>query len=204
MDIPTRRQAEALMQEAEGLNPGPWVQHSWYAAKAAEAIACRYPALDSEAAFVLGYLHDIGRRVGVADMRHLIDGYTFLKEKGFDKAARVCITHSFPIQDVRAVAGKWDCSDTELDFVKDFLRKTELDEYDRLIQLCDALALPEGFCLIEKRLVDVALRYGTNRYSVPRWKAYLRLQAEFEQAIGRSIYSVLPGVIENTFEFNKE
>ncbi len=68
--------------------------------------------------------------------------------------------------------------------------------------MCDALALPSGFCLMEKRLIDVALRYGTNQYSVPRWKAYLRLQAEFEQAIGISVYKMLPGVVENTFGFD--
>jgi hypothetical protein len=37
---------------------------------------------------------------------------------------------------------------------------------------------------------------------VPRWKAYLNLQKEFEKAIGQSIYKVLPGVIENTFGFD--
>lgn len=71
-----------------------------------------------------------------------------------------------------------------------------------LIQLCDALALPGGFCLIEKRLVDVALRHGTNPYTIPKWKAFLEIQREFEETIGGSIYALLPGVIENTFGFD--
>ena len=181
------------------LNPGNWVQHSLYVAKAAALIAQHHPRLDPETAYILGYLHDIGRRFGVTDMRHILDGYVFLHKKGFEDAAGICITHSFPIQDIRYVAGKWDCSQQELDFIQEFISGIEFNEYDRLIQLCDAIALPSGFCLIEKRLMDVALRHGVNEYSVPRWKAYLDIQQDIEKTIGQSIYRVLPGVVENTF-----
>ncbi|MBN1920867.1 MAG: hypothetical protein JW892_06460 [Anaerolineae bacterium] len=50
MTLPTREQAQRLMQEAERLNPGPWVRHSWYVAEAAYAIAQRHPALEPESA----------------------------------------------------------------------------------------------------------------------------------------------------------
>lgn len=201
MNLPSREQVETFINEAERLNPGPWVQHSGYVAQAAEAIAVSHPYLDPDVAFRLGYLHDIGRRVGVSDMRHALDGYLFLKQQGFEDAARICITHNFPIRGIHSVAGKWDCSATELKFIEDYVAGVEFNEYDRLIQLCDAIALPSGFCLIEKRLMDVALRHGVNEYSVSRWKAYLQLQRDFEQAIGQSIYRVLPGVVENTFGF---
>jgi hypothetical protein len=199
MKIPTRAQAEALMKEAQRKNPGAWVEHSRYVARAAEAIAAHHPALDPEAAFILGYLHDIGRRAGVSGMRHVMDGYTFLIKKGFNDAARICLTHSYPTKRAHSVLVKWDGLEAQLEFIRDFLARIEFDDYDKLIQLCDALALPTGFCLMEKRLVDVALRYGTNEYSVQRWKAYLSLQKEFEKAIGSSIYKLLPGVVENTF-----
>lgn len=202
MNIPSLEQAETWMREAEGLNPGPWVQHSLYVGKAAEAIAAQHPKLDAHTAFILGYLHDIGRRAGAGDMRHTLDGYTFLMEKGFEDAARICITHVFPLKQINAVAGKWDCTARELDFLNAYLANTEFDDYDRLIQLCDAIALPSGYCLVEKRLMDVALRRGVNEFSVPRWQAFLALQKEFESAIGQSIYRVLPGVVENTFGFN--
>jgi hypothetical protein len=200
MNIPSIEQAEAFMREAEGIHPGGWVQHSFYVGKAAEAIALHHPTLDPEAAFILGYLHDIGRRAGViTDMRHTLDGYSYLMEKGYPDAARICLTHVFPIKDINAVAGKWDCSQQEMDFLTEFLIKTEFDDYDRLIQLCDAIAMPGGFCLVEKRLMDVALRHGVNEFSLPRWKAYLGLQKDFEAVIGQSIYKLLPGVVENTF-----
>ncbi len=73
------------------------------------------------------------------------------------------------------------------------------DDYDRLVQLCDALALPTGFCLLEKRFVDVAIRYGTPPPTVERWKKILEIKALFDRKVNGSIYQLLPGVIESSF-----
>jgi hypothetical protein len=199
VNIPSRKESEALLHEAEALNPGPWVAHSRHVAEAARAIAGCHPQMDSEAAYILGLLHDIGRRVGVTGMRHALDGYHYLLSLGYSDAARVCLTHSSPVKDAAAGAGTWDCSAKEYRFVQTYLEQIEYDCYDRLIQLCDSLALPSGFCLMEKRLVDVVLRYGTNPLTIPKWKAYFAIRDEFESEIGGSIYALLPGVVENTF-----
>ncbi len=202
MKVPTLQEAKAYLSEAERLNPGRWIPHSIYVGKAAEAVAVYHPELDPESAYILGFLHDIGRREGRSQMRHIIDGYNFLSAEGFEDAARICLTHSFPVQDVNAVFGAWDCTAAERQFVEDYLSEIEYTEYDRLFQLCDSLALSSGFCLIEKRMVEVALRYGTNQYTIPKWKATLELHKRFEEVIGRSIYGILPGVVENTFGFD--
>jgi hypothetical protein len=199
MQIPTPEQAWAYLMDAAERNPGPWVEHSRVAAEAARAIAAHHPALDPKVAYVMGLLHDIGRREGRSDMRHVVDGYAFLHDKGMDDVARICLTHSFPVPDVRAAAGQWDCSAAERGFVQDYLSATEYTAYDRLIQLCDALALPSGCCLMEKRLVDVVLRYGPNDFTVAKWNAFFDIQREFDQALGRSIYCVLPGIVQGTF-----
>jgi len=199
MNIPTLPQAETYLPEAQALNPGPWVHHSIWAARAAQAIATHHPDIDPAAAYILGLLHDIGRRVGVTGMRHTLDGYRFLQSQGFEDAARSCLTHSFPIKDVAFITGKWDGSAAELRFVEDYLARIEYTVYDRLIQLADTVALPSGFCLIEKRFVDVTLRYGFNVHTLQKWRAFLDLRQEFEAAIHCSIYAVLPGVVENTF-----
>jgi len=167
--------------------------------QAAQALARHYPGLDADAAYILGLLHDIGRREGVTGGRHALDGYRYLAEQGFWDAARICMTHSFPVQDIHYMTGEWDCTSEELAFIARTLAEIVYTPYDRLIKLCDALALPSGFCLVEKRLVDVALRYGTNEYTVKKWKAILQIQRDFEQVLGCSIYSLLPGVVENTF-----
>lgn len=192
-------EAERLLAESEALNPGPWAQHSRVAAQAARAIAANLPQMDAEAAAVLGLLHDIGRRNGVSGLRHIIDGYDYLLALGYPGAARVCLTHSFPLQEVGAFMGAWDVTPQQMDFIRAYLAQVEYTSYDRLIQLCDALTLAEGFCLVEKRMVDVALRYGVNEFSVPKWKALLNIKADFERLIGRSIYTLLPGVAETTF-----
>lgn len=92
-------------------------------------------------------------------------------------------------------------SEEEFAFVEDYLSKLIYTDYDRLLQLCDCLALPSGLCLSEKRMVDVALRHGVNDDTVPKWQAYLGLQERFEASPGCSIYEVLPGIVETTFGF---
>lgn len=53
---------------------------------------------------------------------------------------------------------------------------------------------------MEKRLVDMAIRGGVNENTLPRWKSTMEIQKYFEEKIGKSIYSLLPGVVENTFK----
>ncbi|MFD3157229.1 HD domain-containing protein [Haloimpatiens sp. FM7330] len=188
-----------MLNEGSRLNPGPWIEHSINVGRAAELIAEQDEKLDKNVALVLGMLHDIGRRYGVTSMRHSIDGYNYALEKGYDLLGRICITHSFPYKNVDAVFGKWDCTDEEYNFVKKYLEDIELSAYDKLIQLCDALALPSGYCLMEKRMMDVAMRHGVNEYTIKKWKATFEIQRYFEERIGKSIYSVLPDVVKNTF-----
>lgn len=197
--IPSIKEAKDLLKEAEEMNPGKWVQHSVHAAEAAQAIAENCPGMNPDKAFVVGLLHDIGRRYGVTDMRHTLDGYNFCKSKGYDIPAKICITHSFNCKYMECAFGGWDCSEDEYNFVKNYIETIEYDDYDRLIQLCDALALPDGFVLMEKRMVDVALRHGIHKYIIPKWKATFETKEYFEKKMGKSIYSILPGVIENTF-----
>jgi hypothetical protein len=184
MNIPTRRQAEDFLREAQTLNPGPWVRHSRVAARAAQAIARLHPRLDPEPAFVLGCIHDIGRRAGKTGMRHALDGYSFFRERSFDDAARICISHTFPVKDFRIAAGTWDCTAAEMEFLAAFLERNEWNEYDRLIQLCDSLALPDGFCTVEQR-------YGVTEWSAVRREAFLDILREMETAVGRPVYGIL-------------
>ncbi len=200
MKIPTAAEAEAFLSEAEKRNPTPWVAHSRYVAIAAQNIAEHHPALDSETAYSLGLLHDIGRQEGWTAMRHIIDGYTFMMDNGYDDAARICMTHSFPVQVMESAAGKWDCTPEEYAFTANYLAQTEYTLYDKLFQLCDALALPEGCCLLEKRFVDVVLRHGFSEYTLDRWRATFAIKEQFEQELGCSIYDVLPNVVETTFK----
>jgi len=201
LEVPSLEESKIILEEGGKLNPGPWIDHSLHAGQAAQLIAREDRELDENTALVLGMLHDIGRRYGVTSMRHSIDGYKFATEKGYDLLARICITHSFTYKNIHSVFGKWDCSEEELNFIKKYLNSIEFSAYDKLIQLCDAIALPTGCCLMEKRMLDVALRHGVNEYTVEKWKATFDIKEYFEERIGKSIYSVLPNVVENTFGF---
>jgi hypothetical protein len=195
-----RSAAAALLAAAEKTNPGAWIAHSHNTARAAEIIAAQLPDFDPERAFVFGLLHDIGRAVGVTDNRHILDGYHRLMALGDPAAARICLTHSFPIKDARYSVGEWDVSPAEFDFIQSCLGQIEYDGYDHLIQLCDAITLAAGFCLLETRLVDVSLRRGVNEFTLPRWRAQFALLEQFNHALGRPVYDLLPGVIETTFQ----
>ncbi len=200
MRVPDRTTAEKLLQEAGAANPGPWVSHSRRVAEAAGAIAARLQGLDPEAAYILGLLHDMGRRAGVTGMRHVLDGYRTLAGLGYEDAARINMTHSFAVKAIDAIFGAWDCTADELRDIEAYLAAVEYDDYDRLIQLCDSLAMPEGFVLMEKRMVDVALRYGgMNDHILAKWRITFDIKRDFEVRMGCSIYSLLPGVVENTF-----
>ena len=194
----TIEQAKRELEIAVRNNPGPWEQHSLVAAENARLIAEKVPGMDPEKAYVMGLLHDIGRRAGVTGMRHLIDGYDYMMSLGEPELAAICLTHSFASQNIEHYEGKHDCSSEQKAFIKDFVENRVYDDYDKLIQLCDAVSLPEGACIMEKRFVDVALRHGIQDYTTKRWRGYLELKKYFDTLCGCDIYTLLPNVYENS------
>ena len=66
--IPTSDEALLELKAAEEMNPGPWVKHSINVGIAARNIAERIPGMDAQKAYIVGLMHDIGRRVGIVDI----------------------------------------------------------------------------------------------------------------------------------------
>ncbi len=187
--LPTREEAERLLREAEIRNPGPWGDHSRTAAHCAERIARACGDLDPEKAYILGLLHDIGRRFGVRHLGHVSDGYSYMQSLGYDEIARVCLSHSFNNGLPEDYVGKWDTSEQETLLIREALERQEPDDYDRLIQLCDALAGTVSVLDVEARMADVKQRYGF--YPQKKWDRNLALKAYFEQRMGGvSVYEV--------------
>jgi 5-methylthioribose kinase len=56
MQIPSRKEAESFLAEAQTLNPGPWFSHSLFVTEAAKITADHHPQLDPEIAFILGFI----------------------------------------------------------------------------------------------------------------------------------------------------
>lgn len=187
--LPTREEAELILKEAEECNPGPWGNHSRVAAHCAEAIALASGDMDADKAYIVGLLHDIGRKFGGRHMGHVSDGYSYMMSLGYDEVARICLTHSFNNKTTDEYIGNFDTTDEELKMVQDALEVIVLDEYDRLIQLCDALAGAECVMNIEDRMLDVKRRYGS--FPQAKWDSNLELKRYFEEKAGKDIYVVV-------------
>lgn len=188
-EYPSRTIANELLRNAEKLNPGPWGNHSRTVAHCAEKIAFACGDMDSEKAYVLGLLHDIGRRFGVRHLGHVSDGYSYMSRLGFYEVARICLTHSFHNQSTEEYIGKFDTTEEERELIETTLTQVTMDDYDRLIQLCDAMAGSEGVLDIEERMNDVKARYGA--YPQSKWDTNMELKSYFETKAGRDIYDVV-------------
>lgn len=104
-----------------------------------------------------------------------------------------------PDRDVRTYFGKYDCTEEQLEFLKGFVETRIYDDYDRLIQLCDAISLPAGACTMEKKPVDVAMRHGLPEFTLNKWRAFMEIKKYFDELCGCNVYSLLPCVMENSY-----
>lgn len=187
-EIPSRLEAEEILREAETHNVGLWGNHSRNVAFCSEKIA-KSCGMDGDKAYVLGLLHDIGRKFGVRHLGHVYDGYKYMLELGYTQVAKICLTHSFCIQDLSVYIGEFDITDTELLELKTALNSVEYDDYDRLIQLCDALGAANGIVDIERRMQDVKNRYGF--YPQNKWDKNIELKRYFETLAKQDIYDIV-------------
>jgi hypothetical protein len=201
MSVPTRAEAERLLAWGHAQNPGPWAAHGENVARAAETIgkAC---GMDTDKAYALGLLHDIGYhtyRDGAGDTCHIFTGYTLMLEKGYTDAARICLTHSFSCKDIREYSGKdLTLNAEQYAFVRDYIAEMEYDDYDRLIQLCDCLGTAQGVVLMEKRLMGVLMRHGVyNEFTIRKWEAYFGLKRYFDEKSGMNLYRLFEDKIIN-------
>lgn len=176
-----------LLMDAQHDNPGPWALHSLSVAHCAEKIA-QACGMDKEKAYVLGLLHDIGRKFGKRHLGHVSDGYSYMMELGYEEAARVCLSHSFHNQSVEDYVGNLDTSEAEEKLIREKLAQMDYDDYDRLVQLCDAIGGSEGVMDMEERMNDVEKRYGF--YPEQKREANRKLKVYFEEKMKNDIYTV--------------
>jgi len=128
--------------------------HVFNVAKIAEAIAEQTNgALDSDTAYSLGLLHDIGRIKDetVTHIPHGIEGFNYLTQIGHPEIAPICITHNFIDKDIQ----KSDFptySDELFAETKQYLSTIEYNDYDRVIQVADLFSRGKEIMSIQQRL----------------------------------------------------
>lgn len=186
--LPTKERAEEILRESESMNPGAWGNHSRTVAHCAQCIA-KQSGMDADKAYIIGLLHDIGRRFGKRHLGHVIDGYRYMMELGYDEAAQICLTHSFNLQSIDNYIGNRDTTESETEELIKELDATVYDDFDRLIQLCDSIS-GAGFVMdIIDRMNDVKSRYGS--YAQDKWNYNIYLKSYFEEKMGRNLYEAV-------------
>lgn len=185
--LPSKEEAEKLLLWAHSQNPGPWAKHSQVVARIAETIA-KQCGLDCHRAYTSGLLHDIGRYEGVRGLHHSYAGYDIMLRKGYPQIADICLSHSFPYKNLDANNSACDCTPDELSVIASFLANKTFDDYDKLIQLGDAMGAAQGVCLIEVRLVDIVRRYGFNDFTLRKWDCIFELKSYFDKLCKTNVY----------------
>lgn len=155
--------------------------------------------LDSELSFVLGCLHDIGKFN--FKRYHGIVGYEIAMENNFPKLAQISITHTLNNFKNLNNADFPDNNFKEKDIllVKDLMKGFVINDYDRLIRLCDFMAIGDTLnsSTIENRLLDIALRYKITQQEFNELDAEINsLKWYFESKYKINIYELL----ENCFQ----
>ena len=136
--------------------------HTTGVAAAAEKLAARIDGLNPEKAYVLGLLHDYGKRISERreNVFHAREGYEQMMLAGWPDVARVCLTHSFADKnfDPRfySYPAEW------LVWAKEKLADMEYDDYDYLICYCDKFFEKLSMVTPEQRAEGIAVRYKMN------------------------------------------
>lgn len=149
--------------------------------------------LDVDKAKCLGYIHDIGKAVGYFS-KHVINGYNYMKKQGYDdEYANICLTHSYLNNDYMCVAGGIP---EDNPFIIEFIKNHEYTIYEKIINLCDLICKTANMTL-EKRLIDLIVRYGVHENTVYHIKEAQKLKKEFDKILGHNVYELFPDVINN-------
>lgn len=172
-------------------------QHCLNSATAAEKIAQNVKDMDSEKAFCMGALHDIGRMT--LDRFHGLHGYEFMMKEGHGDIAQVSLTHTFLDNDVDKAEFHFPMNEfreNDIQKTKELISSVELTDYDLLIRFCDYLSV--GYmdkpCTIEERLSDIQSRYKDKIYG-EGWDSLTAkvygLKKYWEGKLSEPLYSIL-------------
>lgn len=184
-----------IIEETNDLNKDEnrWIKHSLYVGIGARRIAKKLN-LDENLAEVLGYIHDIGRKID--HFNHPIEGYHYMLNLGYKYYANICLTHSFIDNDITLTAGGGPKRKERYEYINSFLQKNPPTIYDNIIQLCDLFCLETGFTTIENRLLDITLRKGVFDNSFLHYQKTIELKEKIESLMNCNLYDLFKEIKE--------
>ena len=113
------------------------MKDSIFTGVAARNIAEKVPGMDSKKVYIVGLMHDIGRRAGITDIpTHVYDGYKYCMENGWMQSARIWMTHSYLLMKDEF---NYEPETEHEKAIKAYIMNCTADDYDKLIQICDSL-----------------------------------------------------------------
>lgn len=134
--------------------------HTQGVAESCYLIATHTSDMNSEKAYVLGLLHDYGKKYPEKELNgfHGHWGYEEMMKMGYPAVARICLTHTFYSTDFDA-----NCFPSypakDLAWAKKQLQQINYDDYDRIVQLCDMFFEKLNIVSIQKRFSGIMERY---------------------------------------------
>ena len=158
----------------------------------AEKIAALIPGMDGEKAYVLGLLHDYGKRIGEREENkfHGQEGYEQMMFLGYPDVAQICLTHTFP--DKNFDRGQYSFPDEWIEWAREKLAGTVYTDYDYLIAFCDKLFEACEMVSIEKRIEAIVERYGLNADQRDLlYRESIGLKKYFDEKTGDDVYRIL-------------
>lgn len=184
----TSNKALEMLNDAKGKTiTDLWITHSICVANTASIIA-KELNLDVEYAKTLGYIHDYGKAVGDFS-KHDMNGFNYLKDLGYDEEYySICLTHGYLNNDVMCAAGGIP---EDIPFRAEYIKNHKYSIYEKLICLCDLMCAQEVIG-IDKRLIDIIIRYGAYSNTQYHVKEVYKLKKYFDDLLGYNLYNLFP------------
>lgn len=135
-----------------------YIFHTQGVADFSERLA-RQMGLNPDKAYVLGLLHDYGKRKNEKqeDCFHGIIGYKDMLNLGYSDVAKICLTHTFVSKnfsnDDYSYPNNW------LEECRLLLKPIEYDDYDLIVQYADMFFEGVNCVTPEQRIIHIAERY---------------------------------------------
>lgn len=189
----TSKEALEMLKAARGKTiTDLWITHSICVANTASIIA-KELNLDVEYAKTLGYIHDYGKAIGEFS-KHDINGFNYLKGLGYDeKYYSICLTHGYLNNDVMCAAGGIP---EDIHFRTEYIKTHECSIYEKLVCLCDLMCM-QDMVGVDRRLIDVIIRYGAFPNTQYHVKEVYKLKEYFDNLLGYNLYKLFPDMMDS-------
>lgn len=199
MKLTSKEAKELLEIERKSATDDRWINHCLCVGDSAGIIAKALKEkgydVDVDKTITLGYLHDIGKYNGES-YGHAMRGYEYLKSKGYDEEyANICLTHSYLNNDLICVAGGVP-NPNDKPFLSNFIKNHTYSVEEKIINLCDLMCTDRIYTL-DKRMMDLLLRYGVYKNTHYHIREAYKLKEYFDNLLGYNLYDLFPEIKEN-------